>query len=263
MKEKQQLRAPAPPIFGIFNPTTIGQIPFEVERRVERAKFEMELDLVEERKRSLAELNSKLKLGAEIHLQEQRELIIQRSRLLAENPPIFNRTVYYVIQEAEKMFEVPLDRAHDMFERFDAAEEMLSQEKRAQIRELVISFLQKYKDDLDETVQKDVSAERKRRLEAATSDAVHIAAHWEEVTRHDADALNETHLQDAKLQLECQREASFETTINHCSAAGSAVRHETATPNAFDIIGFSGNSDYALFKNRLFKPDSFFQKAMK
>lgn len=261
MKEKQHLRTQAPPIFGIFSPTTVGSIPFEVERRVERARLELEEELAAERGRALEELREKLRVGAELHLQEQRAATIRRSQELAENPAIFRRAQYYIMKEAYEVFGIE-PPGQDMFERFDVGEDLLSEEKRAELRAMARTFLEKYRSDLEETARRDVAEEREHRLSAATEQAVRVAAHWEAVTREDADDMNETLLQDAKLRMDVAGGDSFETTLNHCSTY-SGFRAGRPVPNTFDAAVSAGSGECPQFKQRLFTPDSFFDKAMK
>ena len=268
MREKQAMKTDAPPVFGIFNPTTVGQIPFEVERRIERARLELEAELKEDRKKSLSKLKEKLVLGAELHLQNIREDIVRRSQLLAENPQIFNRTKYYIEKEARKLFGLKSEASstHDMFAQYDAGEETLSDEKKTEIKDMILIFLQKYKEDLDKIVATDLEEERKYRLDEAEREALRVAEHWENLISEDADALNETCLQDAKLKQHLHGVDTFEGTINYCSSASDRQErslHSGYTPSTFDISALSGRSDNSLFKSRLFTPESFFDKAMK
>lgn len=271
-KTKQRLKEPAPPIFGLFSPTTVSRIPFELERRVERARFELSKELQEERKRILDDLDQKLKIGSELCLQENRERIIQKSQLLSENRNIFNRARCYILHAAKRKFGVSSGSSEgeegdlNVFEKFDAADELLSQEKINEINRIVDMFLSKYKEDLDASIEVDAQEMRRESLRVASERALQIASHWEALTNEDEEALHEMHMQEVKLHAfgVTANKLDFSDTINRCNPGATLYHMGHSFPlSPFSISKESVGEKRHVLNERIFGPDKIFARAQR
>ncbi len=257
------MRAPAPPVFGIFNSSnlTVGQIPFEIEKRVSRSKLELESELKEARKIELEKLSEKLRIGSEICVQEEREKIIERSKILAKNPHIFNRTKYLVLKAANEMLntEMRQPKNSNIFDGFDAAQETIPKHKIEEIQNYIELFLVKYKENLDETIKLQLSEERKTAIDHATDEALRITSEWDALTKQDSVAIHETLLNDAKMQHNIK--LNSHDTINNISSLYSIYER-----NAFDstvIFAEKEISRHPSYEKQLFRSDTFLEKAMR
>ena len=238
-KEKDRI---AQPILGIFGTVMVDQVPFEIDRRCQREKFELETELATQRREVLRALEEKFGLGAELFVQQEREELIEKSKLLAHNPRVLNTMRRVIIRTAKRHFSVLEEEKNcEIFKDFDAMDESIPDFKQKQIGDIVDQFFVNYKREIDNSLNADMMEERELRINEAAREAAKISNEWAAVINEDVKELHDTMRRDAEIELgvtdlvETQRADSCSHLAPLLLSTGSFVNKQPSECAEFNV----------------------------
>jgi hypothetical protein len=255
-KEYKEKEAIAQPILGIFGIINVDQVPFEIERRCQREKFELEAELTAKRRDVLRALEEKLGLGAELFVQQEREDLIEKSKLIAHNSKVLNTIRRVIIKTAKKRFSILDEEANSaIFDDYTSTDGSIPISKQQQIEELIDQFFVNHKRDIDNSLNADLVEERELRINDAAREAAKISSEWSAVVREDVKQLHDTMRRDAEIELGLT-DISDAQQVDTCSHLAPLLLSTGSFVN-------KQSSDYAEFNLKLFHAGAFSVKAQR